>query len=185
MINCAYLDAYVIAKAEIASYPIINKGAETTGILWVKRDSLKSRSATREKLVETLLNGYNVLVYPEGTVGVSPETLKFSKGTFAEAVKNNIPIVPIALEYRDTKDLWQATSFLLHYFNQFAAWRTEIKMSFGPAMTAVDGLQLSLDAHAWINQELKEMQKDWTRVNWNEFEEIVDQNKHLPKSKDK
>lgn len=182
LINCAYLDAYVIAKAEIASYPIINKGAEATGVLWVKRNSIKSRSATREKLVETLLKGYNVLVYPEGTVGVTPETLKFSKGTFAEAVKNNIPVVPIALEYRDTKDMWQDTDFLEHYFSQFASWRTEIKMSFGPAMTAADGPQLSLDAHAWINKELKEMQKDWSRTDWNKFVHEVDQTKHLPKS---
>lgn len=182
LINCAYLDAYVIAKAEIANYPIINKGAEATGVLWVKRDSIQSRSATREKLVETLLDGYNILVYPEGTVGVTPETLKFSKGTFAEAVKNNIPVVPIALEYRDTKDLWQDTSFLQHYFNQFAAWRTEIKMSFGPPMTAEDGPQLSLDAHAWINAELKEMQKDWSRVHWEKFVDKVDQSKHLPKT---
>ncbi len=185
LINCAYLDAYIIAKAEIAKYPIINKGAEMTGVLWVKRDSTKSRNATREKLVETLLDGYNVLVYPEGTVGVTPETLKFSKGTFAEAVKNNIPIVPIALEYRDTKDLWQDTSFVQHYFNQFASWRTEVKMSFGPAMTAEDGPQLSLDAQAWINAELKEMQQDWTKVDWAKFEEEeeVDPSKYLPKSK--
>lgn len=182
MINCAYLNAFIIAKAEISKYPIINKGAEMTGVLWVKRDSIKSRSATREKLVETLLNGYNVLVYPEGTVGVTPETLKFSKGTFAEAVKNNLPIVPIALEYRDTKDMWQDTSFLQHYFNQFTSRRTEVKMSFGPAMTASDGPQLSLDAHAWINAELKEMQKDWSRVDWNKFVDEVDQTKHLPKS---
>lgn len=181
LIKSAYLDAYVIAKAEIANYPIINKGAEATGVLWVKRDSIKSRNATREKLVETLLNGYNVLVYPEGTVGVTRETLKFSKGTFAEAVKNNIPVVPVALEYRDTKDLWQDASFLQQYFNQFASWRTEIKLSFGPAMTAEDGRQLSLDAHAWINAELKEMQKDWSRVNWGKFVKEVDQSKHLPK----
>jgi len=123
------------------------------------------------------------LVYPEGTVGVTPETLKFSKGTFTEAVKNNIPVVPIALEYRDTKDMWQNTNVLQHYYSQFATWKTEIKMSFGPAMTANDGPALSLKAHDWINQELKEMQKDWSRVNWDKFVEAVDQTKHLPKSK--
>ena len=51
-----------------------------------------------------------------------------------------------------------------HYFKQFASWRTEVKMSFGPAMTAEDGPQLSLDAHDWINRELKEMQKDGHRL---------------------
>jgi len=184
IINCTFLDAYVIAKAEIANYPIINKGAEATGVLWVKRESVESRNATREKLVETLLRGYNVLVYPEGTVGVTPETLKFSKGTFIEAANNNIPVVPIALEYRDTKDLWQGTNFLQHYFKQFASWRTEVKMSFGPAMTADDGPQLSLDAQAWINAELKEMQKDWTRVDWGEFYEEDNQSETITNKQD-
>lgn len=171
LINCAYLDAYVIAKAEIASYPIINKGAEVTGVLWVKRESIKSRNATREKLVETLLKGYNVLVYPEGTVGVTPGTLKFSKGTFAEAAEHHIPVVPIALEYRDTKDLWQNSSFLEHYFHQFAAWRTETKMSFGPALRSNDGPAMSIQAREWITSELANMQEQWTRVDWDKFKE--------------
>ena len=49
-----YLDAYVIAKAEVASYPIINKGAELTGVLYVKREDSQSRNAVRDKMVKPL-----------------------------------------------------------------------------------------------------------------------------------
>lgn len=170
VINSIAVDAYVIAKAEIANYPIINKGAEVTGVVWVKRDSLKSRSATREKMVETLLSGYNVLVYPEGTVGVTPQTLKFSKGTFVEAAKHNIPVVPIALEYRDTKDLWKDNTFVSQVIEQFSAWRTETKMHIGPALRSSDGLELATSAHQWINQELQQMQNGWTRIDWEKYE---------------
>lgn len=166
VINCAYINAFVIAKAEIANYPIINKGAEATGVMWVKRDSMKSRSSTRQAMLDALLGGHNVLVYPEGTVGVQPNTLKFSKGTFAECAKHNIPVVPVAIEYRDNKDMWKNTSFPAHYFKQFAAWRTECKMAIGPAMTGDDGAALALKAQSWVDDKLADMHQDWTRADW-------------------
>ncbi|MBK7700798.1 MAG: hypothetical protein IPJ39_19750 [Saprospiraceae bacterium] len=39
----------MIAKAEVAGYPIINKGAELTGVIWVDRNDQSSRTATRTK----------------------------------------------------------------------------------------------------------------------------------------
>ncbi|MBK8699860.1 MAG: 1-acyl-sn-glycerol-3-phosphate acyltransferase [Saprospiraceae bacterium] len=106
VILCRYLDAYVIAKAEVASYPVINKGAELTGVLYVKRDDSKSRNEVRDLMVQTIKKGYNVLVYPEGTVGIQSKTLPFKVGSFMEAARNGIPVVPIAIEYRSEKDLW-------------------------------------------------------------------------------
>lgn len=166
VVNCAFINAFVIAKAEIADYPIINKGAEATGVMWVKRDSMKSRSSTRQAMLDTLLSGYNVLVYPEGTVGVTPKTLKFSKGTFAECAKHGIAVVPVATEYRHSKDMWQNTSFPAHYFKQFAAWRTECKMTIGPAISDEDGIALKDKAQAWIDTELENMQKGWSKADW-------------------
>ena len=85
------------------------------------------------------------------------------------------------LEYSSTQI---PQDFLQHYFKQFASWRTEVKMSFGPAMTADDGPQLSLDAQAWINAELKEMQKDWSRVDWCEFLEEDNQSEIITNKQD-
>lgn len=162
LVICKYLHAFVIAKAEVANYPIINKGAELTGVIWVDRNNKDSRTATREKLTETIDQGFNILVYPEGTVGTHKNTLPFRKGTFIEAAENNIPVVPIAIEFRSDKDLWIKPKFVPQYLYQFSKWKTEVKLKFGSPITNQDGELLHQEAYDWINKELNEMQKDWS-----------------------
>ncbi len=164
IVLCRFLDAFVIAKAEVASYPIINKGAELTGIVYVKRENKDSRNTTREKMVSLVKNGYNVLVYPEGTVGKEKGTLEFKKGTFIEAAKNNFPVVPVTIEFSHPEDMWTIPNFILQYFKQFSKWRTEVKLHFGDPIRHEDGIQLANIAHTQINQQLSIMQKDWSRV---------------------
>lgn len=162
LIISRYLDAFVIAKAEIAKYPIINKGAEVTGIVWVDRGSKDSRAATRQAMIDVVKSGYNVLVYPEGTVGVNNETLSFKPGTFRVAVENQIPVVPCAIEYKSKKDLWLVSNIVGQYFRQFGKWKTETKLSFGPAVKEPTGNQSLEECHRWINHELSAMQNNWS-----------------------
>jgi len=159
-----YLDAFVIAKAEIADYPIINKGAEVTGVIWVRRDSQDSRVATRKAYVDTLQAGYNVLVYPEGTVSIEPTSLDFKKGTFHEAAKHGFKVVPVAIEYRDKKDLWSIASLLKYYIQQCSTWSTHVKLHFGEPLSAADGAELHDQAYQWINKEMHTMQTGWSRA---------------------
>jgi len=161
IIQTQVLDAFIIAKAEVGNIPVLSKGAEVTGIIYVKRESLKSRKETRDTLLNTLQNGHNVLVYPEGTVGEKAQTKPFKKGTFNTAVSYNFPVVPIAIEYKREVNRWQNRSLVSQYFRQYSKWKTYIKVEIGPEMRSDDGKQLTLDCHAWINAKLSEMQKDW------------------------
>lgn len=163
-ISTIFINAFVIAKAEIANYPLINKGAELTGVIWVKRENRNSRRATREALVETVQSGYNVMVYPEGTTNDQKNTLRYLDGTFREMAQIDKPVVPIALEYRDSKDLWKDRSLAAQYFRQFCAWRTEVKMEIGPAFRNSDGLTLSKKCKEWTNHKMNEMQLGWSRA---------------------
>ena len=163
-ITSIFLNAFVIAKAEIANYPLINKGAEMTGVIWVKRENRDSRRATRQALVDTVQSGYNVLVYPEGTTNDQKNTLRFLDGTFREMAQIEKPVVPIALEYRDTKDLWKNRSLAAQYFRQFSAWKTEIKMEIGPAFRDTDGIVLARKCANWTNEKINEMQAGWSRA---------------------
>lgn len=163
-ISTIYINAFVIAKAEIANYPLINKGAELTGVIWVKRENRDSRSATRQALVKTIESGFNVMVYPEGTTNDQKNTLTYLGGTFREMSKINKPVVPIALEYRDAKDLWKDRSLAAQYFRQFSTWSTEVKMEIGPAFRNSDGVALSRQCRDWTDNKIDEMQKDWSRA---------------------
>ena len=166
-----YLHAFVIAKAEVAKYPIINQGAKITGVLYVNRESKDSRNEVREKMIDTIENGHNVLVFPEGTVGVKQGTLPFRAGTFFEAVENNIKVVPIALDFRDESDLWLQRSLLQYYLHQFSKWKIEVKLSFGQSLQASNGEELRNKAHTWVNEKLVEMQNGWTRINYEKYKD--------------
>lgn len=164
IVLCRYIPAFVIAKAEVKSYPIINMGAELTGVIWVNRKDDESRLQTRSKMVEVIQSGFNVLVFPEGTVSLTKQTLPFKKGTFMEAAQNNIPVIPVAIEYQSAKDLWVKEKFIPQYLHQFSKWKTTVKISFGAPLSGPDGIQLYNHAQSWINQELNQMQKDWSEV---------------------
>ena len=159
---CRDLRAFVLAKAEVAHYPIISKGAELTGVIWVNRNDKSSRSKARSQLIETIKSGYNILLYPEGTVGKDATTLPFKEGSFIEAAENNIPVVPIAIEYRSPKDLWVKEKFIPQYLHQFSKWRTCVKVRFGEPIYDKDGIIMCAMSHQWINDQLKDMQREWT-----------------------
>lgn len=164
IVICRYLNAFVIAKAEVANYPIINKGAELTGVIWVNRQDKNSRTQTRDKMVETIKAGYNILVFPEGTVGKDKATLPFRMGTFLEAAENNIPVVPIAIEFKSPKDMWVLEKFVPQYFHQYSKWKTEVKLTFGQPMIGKTGEELHQQAYEWINTELETMQSGWSQA---------------------
>jgi len=161
-----YLNAFVIAKAEVASYPVINKGAEVTGILYVKREDKDSRNQARRAFVDVIRSGFNILVYPEGTISVNQSPLEFKKGTFFEAAKEDITIVPVAIEFKHKKDFWTIPNFIGQYFNQFSKWKTEAKLSFGSPLQSKDGKALIDEAYGWITDELGSMQEDWVEIDW-------------------
>ncbi len=156
MATCLYLDAYVIAKAEVGNIPILSKGAELTGIIYVKRENKDSRNAVREKTIETIQSGKNVLVYPEGTVSGNEKILPYRFGTFIEAAKHGIPIVPIAIEYRRKKNIWIKIGLIAHFFKQFSYWRTDMLHVIGKPITGVSGEEAAKIAEEWTLSVMKD-----------------------------
>lgn len=156
-----YLDAYVIAKAEVANIPFLHTGAQLTGVIYVQRESKDSRYSVREKLVEKLKEGINILVYPEGTVNYEKKIMEYRPGTFIEATKNNIPVIPVILEYYHQKDLWKNRSMTSQLFLQLGKLRTKSRMRIGEPMTAEDGIMLRDNIMEWTQSQVNKMHSDW------------------------
>ncbi len=161
LILCKFLDAFIIAKAEVAKYPLISTGAQLTGIIYVQRENKESRNAVRIKMTETLASGENVLVYPEGTVNCHKRTLPYRMGTFQELVKLGIPVVPVCLEYKKHKDVWCNRSMLKHFLLQFGYFRTESKIVIGPAMNDKEGNVLKDKVESWTNECIEKIHSNW------------------------
>jgi len=149
-----YLDAYIIAKAEVSNLPVVSTGAKVTGIIFVKRESFKSRAATKTKMVEVLKSGYNVLVYAEGTTSDLPTSLPFKKGTFREAANHGFAVVPIAVIYNDPRDHWMNRSMGQQYFRQFGKWKAKVTLAVGPKLKNTDETVLREECQAWVNERI-------------------------------
>jgi 1-acyl-sn-glycerol-3-phosphate acyltransferase len=124
-------------------------------------------------MIETLKKGYNVLVFPEGTVGVKKNTLDFRSGTFFEAAEHGIPIVPVALDYKSEKDLWLIPGFIKFFLSQFSKWKTEVKISIGSPIYSSDGEYLKIESKKWIDKKLNEFHINWSEVDFAKMENHI------------
>lgn len=161
-VTMKYVNAYTLSKDEVRDIPILGYSAGLTGVFFVVRDNRNSRQATRDAIVKILKSGYNVMLYPEGTVNVNAKTKTFSKGAFEEAAKHGFPVVPIAQEYSSKLDIWGDYSTGAQFFRQFGKCFTKVKLSFGEPIVSTNAFELMNKSKNWIDNKLEEMQKDWS-----------------------
>ncbi|MBR9922902.1 MAG: 1-acyl-sn-glycerol-3-phosphate acyltransferase [Bacteroidetes bacterium] len=149
------IKALPVAKAEVSKWPLIGFAARATGIMFVKRESRKSRHSTLDAMLESLQDGFPVLIYPEGTTHVDPQTAPFRKGAFGLAARHGYPIVPIAIDYGKTGDAWVGDDqFVPHFFRTFGKWKTDVWIEYGPPMRGDNANDLSQQAKVWLDQKL-------------------------------
>lgn len=144
-----------VAKAEVGAWPIIGHGAKVTGILYVQRESKDSRKETREAMGQCVKDGYHVVVYPEGTTHLDPQTREFRPGTFYLAAQHPIPLVPVALDYDDPEIAWVgADTFLPHLLKICRKKKIVAYLSIGKPLLLSDAERLKTESQAWIDQQL-------------------------------
>lgn len=151
------LPAFPVAKAELADWPLIGRGARSAGILYLKREDAGSRSSTLRAVADITGQGYPVLIYPEGTTSGLPHgTLPFKKGIFQLAARLELPVVPVALIFHDERDFWIGhDTFFAHVRRRFVERRIHVTVCYGPPLRSTDGEQLRAEAQGWIEARLR------------------------------
>ncbi len=150
------LDALPVAKAEVASWPILGKGAALAGILYLRREHSGSRAQILRQIEAKILEGFSVILFPEGTTSALSGTLPFKKGAFQVAAKGGLPVVPVALCFADERDYWLGTEgFFSHAARRFRIKTSSIRLCYGPAFLHADADVLSSDVRTWINAQLE------------------------------
>ncbi len=152
---CYVPRSYPVSKAEVAKWPILGYGLKVTGVLFLQRESVASRRTTLQGIAEKVRSGFPILLFPEGTTQAQPQTAPFKIGGFQLAAAEGIPIVPVAVEYRDSADYWVGTdTFLAHFFRRFGQKRMDAYLHFGPTLQHPDPEWLLQQTKAWIDAEL-------------------------------
>ncbi len=104
-----------LGKVEILKYPVFGIMFRYVGVT-VDRSNPESRRKSLELVKEKLMMGINIMIFPEGTMNKSQDTLlPFKDGAFRLAVETGASIVPVAIHNaghilpRDSADLKAGT----------------------------------------------------------------------------
>ena len=96
--------AYILAGTK--SQKLIDSiGFNLNGVVWVDRQSAKSRKRSTDKIYKILSSGGSVIWFPEGTWNLTDNLLMLPMryGIVKMAAKANVPIVPISIHYAGNK----------------------------------------------------------------------------------
>ena len=166
VVQLNYFYALPVAKAEIAKYPLIGYAAEATGVVFLERENSDSRMTVRNVIKEKVNSGFNILLYPEGTVGAGKSTKLFSKGSFEIAASEDLSIVPVAIEYSHPDNLWQpGVSMMSHFVKSLSHKEIKVKLYIGDLIKGPNSWALMSNTQNWINEKLAEAQQTWSNTN--------------------
>lgn len=91
----AYLPRYrFVGKAELFRIPIFGPAIRAVGTIPVERENRKAAFASYETAAESIRDGDNVVIFPEGTRGSGYALRPFKKGPFVLAIASQAPVVP-------------------------------------------------------------------------------------------
>lgn len=92
----------MVTKAELFSVPLFGRALRSAGFISVDRSNRERAIASLRIAKETLAQGMNVFIAPEGTRSRTGQLAAFKKGGFNLALDVGLPVLPIAL--RGTRD---------------------------------------------------------------------------------
>lgn len=156
------VSGFPVSKAEVANWPIIGTGAKLTGVLYIKREDPQSRKNTRNAIGDKVLEGFPVILFPEGTTHDRPQTLPFRPGAFSLAAGQGIPVVPVAIDFEHPEDYWLGTdTFLPHFIRCFGKKRTAVVIHYGAAIRNNDPDALLGETRNQVDQFLTGIRRDF------------------------
>lgn len=91
--------ACFVAKAEIASWPLVGWLAASGGTIFHRRGSNHSLAAVMQVMVERLRAGRSVAVFPEGGTGHNGVLKVFHARIFQAALDAEVRVQPVALRF--------------------------------------------------------------------------------------
>jgi 1-acyl-sn-glycerol-3-phosphate acyltransferase len=87
----------MVAKRSLFLIPLFGWGLKAGGFVSVDRADRSSAGRTFQEAVARLRSGASILMFPEGTRGMTDVLLPFQRGGFLLALKIGLPIVPVGI----------------------------------------------------------------------------------------
>jgi 1-acyl-sn-glycerol-3-phosphate acyltransferase len=91
--------AFFLAKKSITKFPVFGTMVKALGIL-VDRKDIASRRKSYDNMRNTLLEGYSLFIYPEGTRNRTDNPVNaFYDGAFRAAIEAQVPVISQTLVF--------------------------------------------------------------------------------------
>ena len=92
------IDFLFLAKKQAFNIPFIGGGMYKVGYIDVDRKSARNAAKSTIAMIDNLIKGNNILIYPEGTRNlINDDLLPFKGGIALVAEKAKVPILPVVL----------------------------------------------------------------------------------------
>ncbi|WP_335937408.1 lysophospholipid acyltransferase family protein [Streptomyces sp. PTD5-9] len=95
----AVLPGRMLAKSEIADWPLLGPLAAAGGTLFVERDRLRALPRTVREIAGALREGARVVAFPEGTTWCGRGGGRFGPAVFQAAIDTNAEVRPVRIRY--------------------------------------------------------------------------------------
>ena len=86
-----------VAKKSLFQIPLFGQALSRLGNVSIDRQNLPEAIRSLNHAAELVQEGRSLIIFPEGTRGISRELLPFKKGVFIMAMKAGQPIVPVSI----------------------------------------------------------------------------------------
>ena len=128
-----------LAKAEVAGYPLIGRGASRIGLRFVDRDDLFSRAAALRGMVRDLRAGRDFLLFPEGTTTPGDRLAPLREGGLRMAHRLGVKVLPFRIASEDPHYPWIGDDSLMPHLKRVVRSRgTRVTERPGPLLDPGD-----------------------------------------------
>jgi 1-acyl-sn-glycerol-3-phosphate acyltransferase len=93
------IPALFVTSVELQKTPLLGGIAEAGGSLFVERRNPARLKKDIKVVGEVLKEGFNLVVFPEGTSGNGDTVMPFRAGLFTVATELQIPVQPVCIKY--------------------------------------------------------------------------------------
>lgn len=142
------MPCHFVAKADVLGWPVVGYLFSVSGHIGVARKRDISMRATIDAVTEKLKLDAPVVVFLEGTSTGGDRVLPFRAPLIQPAVEANVPVVPIALNYRsdnpaiDISDdiaYWKDHVFAVHVWRLCGLSAIDVTAKFGDPVYIEEG----------------------------------------------
>jgi 1-acyl-sn-glycerol-3-phosphate acyltransferase len=92
------IDYRWVAKKSLFYVPFIGWHLWVAGHIWIDRNRKDNMDRLTEQFHRVIARGGSILMFPEGTRSPDGRLQKFKSGAFVTAIRENVPVLPIALD---------------------------------------------------------------------------------------